>query len=62
MYSSQGTINYPTLVHLVGHFRILYLDARNHACQVNYVWNGGCSVRLVNRANCQFRSVQLQTL
>jgi hypothetical protein len=28
MYSSQGTINYPTLLHLVGHFRLLYLDAR----------------------------------
>jgi len=23
MYSSQGIINYPTQLHLVGHFRIL---------------------------------------
>jgi len=29
MYSSQGTINYPTQLHLVGHFRKLYHNARN---------------------------------
>ena len=28
MYSSQGIANYPTQLHLVGHFRILYHDAR----------------------------------
>ena len=33
MQSSQGTINYPTPLHLVGHFRKLYLDARNHEYQ-----------------------------
>jgi len=26
MYSSQGIINYPTQLHLVGHFRILFHD------------------------------------
>jgi hypothetical protein len=36
MYSSQGTINYPTLLHPVGHFCVLYLDARNHEYQVIY--------------------------
>jgi hypothetical protein len=30
MWSSQGTIDYPTLLHLVGQFRILHLDAWNH--------------------------------
>jgi len=34
MQGSHGTINYPTLLHLVGHFRILYHDARNHDYQV----------------------------
>jgi len=33
LYSSQGTINYSTQLHLVGHFRKLYHDARNHECQ-----------------------------
>jgi hypothetical protein len=33
MYSSQGTINYPTQLHLVCHFRKLYHDARNHEYQ-----------------------------
>jgi len=30
MQNSQGIINYPTQLHLVGHFRILYHDARKH--------------------------------
>jgi len=34
MYSSQGTINYPTQLHLVGHFRILNHDAQKHEFQV----------------------------
>jgi len=34
MYSSQGIINYPTLLHLVGHFRILCHDVRKHEYQV----------------------------
>jgi len=34
MQSNQGTINYPTQLHLVGHFHKLYHDARNHECQV----------------------------
>ena len=33
MYSSQGIINYTTKLHLVGHFRKLYHDARNHEYQ-----------------------------
>jgi len=33
MYSSQGIINYPTRLHLVGHFRILCHDARKHEYQ-----------------------------
>ena len=36
MQSSQGIINYPTQLHLVGHFRILYHDARKHEYR-NYV-------------------------
>jgi hypothetical protein len=35
MYSSQGIINYPTQLHLVGHFRILYHDARKYEYQDN---------------------------
>jgi hypothetical protein len=34
MYSSQGIINYSTQLHLVGHFRLLYHDARKHEHQV----------------------------
>jgi len=34
MYSSQGKINLPTQLHLVGHFRILHHDARKHEYQV----------------------------
>jgi len=34
MYSKQGIINYPTQVHLFGHFCILYHDAWKH----NYEW------------------------
>jgi hypothetical protein len=30
---SKGTINYPTQLHLVGHFRKSYPDARNHEYQ-----------------------------
>jgi len=37
MCSSQGTINYPTLLYLVGHFRILYLDARNREYQIRHI-------------------------
>jgi hypothetical protein len=33
MYSSQGIINYSSQLHLVGHFRILYYDARKHEYQ-----------------------------
>ena len=33
MYSSQGIINFPTHLHLVGHFRILCHDARKHEYQ-----------------------------
>jgi len=33
-YSSQGIINYPTQLHFIGHFRILYHDARKHEYQV----------------------------
>ena len=32
-YSSQGIIKYPTQLHLVGHFRILYHDAKKHEYQ-----------------------------
>jgi len=35
--SSQGIINYPTQLHLVGLFRILYHDARKHEYQVLHV-------------------------
>ena len=34
MQGGQGIINYPTPLHLVGHFRIIYLDARNHKYQM----------------------------
>jgi len=34
MYSSQGIINYPTQLHLVGHFCILYHDAWKYEYQV----------------------------
>jgi hypothetical protein len=37
MYSSHGTINYPTLLHLVGHFRILYRNERNHEYQLHFL-------------------------
>ena len=40
MYSSQGIINYPTQLHLVGHFRILYHDARKHEYQVYFLYGG----------------------
>jgi hypothetical protein len=33
MYSSQGIINYPMQLHLVGHFRTLYHDTRKHEHQ-----------------------------
>ena len=33
MYSSQGITTYPTQLHLVDHFRILYHDARKHEYQ-----------------------------
>ena len=33
MQSKQGIINYPTQLHLVVHFRILYHDARKHEYQ-----------------------------
>ena len=33
MQSSQGIINYPTQLHLVGNFHILYYDARKHEYQ-----------------------------
>jgi len=33
MWSSQGIINYPIQLHLVGHFRILYHDTRKHEYQ-----------------------------
>jgi hypothetical protein len=35
MYSSQGKINYPTQLRLVGYFRILRHDARKEAFQQN---------------------------
>jgi len=31
--SSKGIINYPTQLHIVGHFRILCYDAREHENQ-----------------------------
>ena len=34
MQSRQRIINYPTQLHLVGHFRMLYQDAREHEYQV----------------------------
>jgi hypothetical protein len=34
MYSNHGIINYPTQLPLVGHFHILYHDARKHEYQV----------------------------
>ena len=34
MYSSQGITNYPTQLHLIGHFRIFCHDARKHEYQV----------------------------
>jgi len=37
MQSSQGTINYPTQLRLVGYLRKLYHDARNHECQVKKI-------------------------
>jgi hypothetical protein len=46
LYSSQGIINYPTQLHLFGHFRILCHNARKHEYQfenwitaVKYVGN-----------------------
>jgi len=42
MYSSQGMINYPTQLHFVGNFRMLYHDARKREYQVTpsfYVHN-----------------------
>jgi len=30
----QGTVNYPTMLPFVGHFCILYFDARNNEYQV----------------------------
>jgi len=38
MLSSQGIINYSTQLHLVGHFRVLYYDARNHEYQVDTIF------------------------
>jgi hypothetical protein len=35
MHSSQGIINYPTQLHVVGHFRVLYHDARKHEYRMN---------------------------
>jgi hypothetical protein len=35
IYSSQEIINYPTQLHLVGRFRVLYHDARKHGYQVD---------------------------
>ena len=36
MQSSQGIINYPIQLHLVGHFCKLYHDARKHEYQMEY--------------------------
>jgi hypothetical protein len=33
MLSSQGILNYPTQLQLVGHFRILYHNTREHNYQ-----------------------------
>ena len=60
MQSSQEIINYPTQLHLVCHFRILYYDARKHEyqtdCNVALITprheNGG-SMSLYNAANIQ---------
>jgi hypothetical protein len=38
MWSCQGIINYSTQLHLVGHFRILYYDARKHEYYV-CIWS-----------------------
>jgi len=35
MWSSQGIINYPTQLHLVGHFPISYHDAWKHEYQIS---------------------------
>jgi len=35
MQSSQGRLNYPIQLHLVGHFSKLYRDARNLEYQVH---------------------------
>jgi hypothetical protein len=40
MYSSQEIINYPTQLHLVGHFRILFPEARKR----EYETSGNISV------------------
>jgi hypothetical protein len=37
MQSSQGIINYPTRLHLVGHIFTLYHNARKHEYQVNAI-------------------------
>jgi hypothetical protein len=37
MQRSQGKINCPTQLRLVGHYRKLYHDARKRECQVNDV-------------------------
>jgi len=51
MESSQGTINYPTLLKLVDHFRILYYHFRHfdtHLCTVSEI------VQLYCRFSCMY--------
>jgi len=42
--SSQGTINYPTQLHLVGYSRKLCHDARNHERQIPMKFQGAIYV------------------
>ena len=45
--SSQGIINYPTQLHLVGHCRILCHDTRKHEYQTDALYKCSCISRPV---------------
>jgi hypothetical protein len=49
IYSSQGIINFPTQLHRVGHFRILYHDARKHEYQSSRSWFRASSIINLNK-------------
>jgi hypothetical protein len=52
MYSSHGIINYPIQLHLVGHFCIMYHDARQHEYQGKKCWCGGNKLQHSNKEIC----------